>query len=209
MNLCIVGWYYLENFYRMVEAARASYQATVVTRKKTNGWSISLPWSIAIPTVSCENVGLEWGAYNHYLRHVWDGEDPVLFLHDDIVLPGPEIFDTIAEVCAEWDVAFIFPDQEQARINGNAHGRMVYMSARLLERFEPIGFWYDRENRGNLDPPECNRGIQHFLSDLSWLIDRPGGEDLEVGCITVDGIDLGYRGKTGLAGAEYRLTHFK
>ena len=202
MDLCIVGWYYVPTFYdTILDWTLKRRSAVVVTHREP---TLPLP----CPSITEPNIGLEWGAYDAYLRKAWNGKSPVLFMHDDTIIED-SFFQKVEERCATFDVAFIFPDAEQARINGRAHGRCVYMSREALHRFKGIGFWHDVDNTGDVQSTACNNGIQHFLMDLRWLQDRRHLTPLVVGCVYVEGADFGYRGALGEAGAQYRASHFR
>lgn len=154
MNICVAGWYFkkYDDFYLALMRISDRYPVFVVA----NRWSDYLE-TMGFPYCQRENTGLEWGAYHHYLMNIWDGKSNVLFCHDDIILhplgidyeiyPGEKIFDKIAQL--PHDQAYIFQDRRQDAINHSMHGRMVYMSHRLLEKCrDNSGFWHDTENTG-------------------------------------------------------------
>lgn len=138
MKICVCGWYYYPEFYRCLEEVHHIYPVTVIAHR---------PNTISnLPTVERENAGLEWGAYNHYLMNVWNG-DSVLFTHDDTIIIDTNVFDKISKLTL--DCTFIFRDTQEAEANIYIHGRAVLMSERyLLFCKESGGFWYDKENHG-------------------------------------------------------------
>lgn len=202
MTLCICGWYYHQPFYdRVLDWVLQRRDARVITHQEP---TIPLP----CPHMRAKNIGLEWHAYNEYLQNT-PIQGPVLFIHDDTEILNPQFFAYVESQCADRDLAFIFPDEQQERMNGGAHGRCVYMSRKLLGMFRPIGFWYDENNGTDITSAKCNQGIQHFLQDVGWLMHRPTGKGLIWRNLITGGADFGYRGQLGEAGAQYRLTHFK
>ncbi len=95
------------------------------------------------PSVETPNVGLEFGAYDFFLKNHWDKESSVLFMHDDVEASF-EAFAAIEDACFHFDQAFIFADEEEEKRNysmsygGGVHGRGVYCSSRFLQ-------WFDKE----------------------------------------------------------------
>jgi len=154
MNICVAGWYFkqFDDFYLALMRISYRYPVYVVANREDDYLKI-----MGLPYCSRENTGLEWGAYNHYLMNIWDDESNVLFCHDDIILhplgidyeihPGEKVFEKIAQL--PHDQAYIFQDRRQDAVNHSMHGRMIFMSPRLLEKFKDNGgFWYDENNWG-------------------------------------------------------------
>ena len=200
MNICVVGWYYLPEFYGALPPGAECRVCVVQHRSAPLGFISLLANSDTI--TQHENVGLEWGAYNHYLHHVWDEKSPVLFMHDDARV-GQGFFPCVEEMARPFDLAFVFRDGDEERDNCGVHGRCLYMSERLLTRFRPIGFNYDAKNTGDLIGPGYNKGIHRFREDVVWMKNRPSGADLRYGSIFVHA-DFGYRGKLGAEGQAVR-----
>jgi len=208
VTICVCGWYYTPSFYEALKMS--GYRSTIIAHRPGDTRNL--------PVIPAPNVGLEWGAYTRFLAY-YDLPyvdptpsgmlPPVLFLHDDTEVVGPETFEDIAASCQDHDVAFLFHDADEARQNGGAHGRAVYLSERMLRLFRPMGFWYDEGNGGDTTSARAQAGIQHFLKDLSLLRDRPSGRDLRIGIVLVPGLDCGYRGRIGAEALQYRMTHFR
>jgi len=154
MNICVAGWYFeqYDDFYLALMRIHEKHHVHVIANRHDDYLDM-----MGLPYTTRENTGLEWGAYDHYLMNFWDGKESVLFCHDDIVLhpygigheiyPGEKVFEKIAEL--PHDQAYIFQDRRQDAVNHSMHGRMVFMSPRLLEIFRGNGgFWYDEKNKG-------------------------------------------------------------
>ena len=121
-----------------------------------------------IPVTKRENTGLEWGAYDFYLKNIWDGESDVLFSHDDIrykpviknytMVSPVRIFDTIRNL--DFDQIYFFTSLTQAEQNYYIHGRSFKCSARFLTELKNHGgFPYDENNTGHTrgpTPAHCN-----------------------------------------------------
>jgi hypothetical protein len=146
--------------------------------------------------VTTRYVGLEFGAYNEFLQNHWIS-GPVLVIHDDSTITQ-EALDEVATITQ--DQVFLFPSLEDAKANGNAHGRAFFCSERLLARLkEDGGFWYNEAPETSLaipatsaiEPNYHNTGIQTFLAYLKSL--KPDYDVCNVGVLK--GLKTGYRGR--------------
>lgn len=154
MLICVAGWYLgqFDDFYAVMHRLHKKHPVFVVSNRENDYLS-----TLDLPYIVRENTGLEWGAYNWFLMHKWDGQSPVLFLHDDIIFnpyavngeihPPEWLFDQIANL--KVDQAYIFKNKTEDSVNYGRHGRMVFMGAELLGKAKAIGgFWYDKKNTG-------------------------------------------------------------
>ncbi|MHA2085384.1 MAG: hypothetical protein ACXABD_16635 [Candidatus Thorarchaeota archaeon] len=185
MNICVVGWYWHKKFLQAL--AQSGLQVDIVNHSNMIRF-FSCP-NICVHMV--DNIGLEWGAYNYYLQHIWDGLSPVLFTHDDTNIIDIKVFKNIADECImrEIDQAYIFRDKGEEIANGRIHGRGWYASKRYLEilkfwrcttckhaigfdcphnsgyKHEPevehTGIWYDKNNRGHIGG-QVPIGVKHY-----------------------------------------------
>jgi len=198
MQICVCGWWYFPEYYdALLEAVKRGYHTVVVKHRdgETNG----------LPFVNKDNIGLEWGAYSYYIDEIWDGESDVLFTQDDVKVKDASFFDWASKITE--DVCSIFHNNADARYNGEAHGRMIFMSSRFLLGAQKLGgFWYDKGNHGFIakgnyrsetPPPGSshhNAGIHNFLK----LVPRVRKESPEIKRRTFlcsPKIVLGRRGK--------------
>jgi len=191
MEICIVGWYFdltLLNIMKLVK-----FPVTIVSHKKVdkkvyNGFDF-----VEIP-----NIGLEFGAYNHYLMNLWKGNN-VLFMHDDISLNSIRVFKEIAAL--KHDVAYIFRDKAEEKANGGKHGRSIFCSSRFLSFVKDFtcdcewckekedrhnegntlpkiaphkGFWFDPNNKGHVSgkPPIGVRHYNEAIYHFHWFLGR-------------------------------------
>jgi len=134
------------------------------------------------------NVGLEFGCYDWYLKSVYSQQSAVgsqgsaiLFMHDDLDIRDFGEFDRIAELT--YSQSYIFQDEVEDNINQHRHGRMIYLSNRVIENMlstvcdckyahdfidqehnpgsviagagPHTGFWFDPYNYGHINgkPP--------------------------------------------------------
>jgi hypothetical protein len=158
MAVCVCGWY-LERFdasYMVLHRVNKKYPVHVVSNRQSEFLAtMDLPYTVR------ENTGLEWGAYNHYMMHIWDGASNVLFMHDDIVfhpfvknnaevMPPELMFDNLAAMPV--DQCYVFSSRSEDVENYSRHGRMVWMSKAFLTKAKELGgFWYDGKNTGYTD----------------------------------------------------------
>jgi hypothetical protein len=164
LNICIVGWFWNEDFLNLVSRVQHKYPAVVIAHREP----IFPP---PIPYIMRENVGLEFGAYNYYLEEIWDGKSNVLFTHDDtrITKAGARkerIFLRIAAI--KHDCAYLFRDLCEDEANGGKHGRAIFCSSRFLKYLKNNGsIWYDKENFGYSGA--INVGVHTFHSNLGKI----------------------------------------
>ena len=188
MNICVVGWYYNQELYKILSEVNKKHPVFIIDHRgsviETNGIRIT----------RTENIGLEFGAYDVFLKNLWDHSSPVLFMHDDTRILDPLVFDEIAAL--DCDQAYIFRDYVEEIANGRRHGRAIFCSKRFLvfmlkyrceckeatgyqephnnvfiEGIGPHrGFWFDRVNdshtRGRVPVGmhHYNTAIYHFAA---------------------------------------------
>jgi len=198
MRICVVGWYFDDELYSSLWRVNhyrgftdIKYPVFIIAHRNND-----LIANCDLPCLLEENVGLEWGAYNQYLTKVWDGNDSVLFMHDDIkflpliigdeIKPGELVFDKLAAI--QFDHAYIFQSRMEDVVNYGRHGRMVYFSERLLRliKSEKDFPWL----KGKEDVYLALKKIQNINPEWSLLKK-----------VYVPNVDMGYEGKFG----KYKL----
>lgn len=185
MKICVCGWYYYDEFYKSLGEIRDKYDVTIIAHNDNKDKLDTY----GIPYIIKENVGLEFGAYDYYLKNVWDRESSVLFIHDDAAIKDLIAFDKVAELDSQGiDQAYIFKSEAEQVNNGGKHGRAIFISKKLLtfmvqyeckceqsvdhyDSHNPdtvllgtpphTGFWFDHLNKGhsNGKPP---KGVRHY-----------------------------------------------
>ncbi|MBW2621273.1 MAG: hypothetical protein JRD68_00075 [Deltaproteobacteria bacterium] len=206
MQICVCGWYFRPDFYALMREVNKKYSVTVINHQDTPlKWEYKLSWHL------CPNIGLEWGAYDFFLKTAWDGESAVLFLHDDIrfrpVIKNYEliepiiIFDTIEQF--EFDQVYFFGSLEEATKNYGIHGRAFKCSAVFLKSLleQNNGFWYDENNDGHIQgttPNYCehyNKADYKFADFIKELKCRSNGL-LDAGhYVILPALDCAVRGR--------------
>lgn len=194
MKICVCGWYYQEEFYN--ELSKTNYDITIISNKKEVPEDIKKRYNVIVR----ENIGLEFGAYNHYLQNTIP-DDSVLFIHDDTLITIEQL-KQIEEACHNLDQAYIFKDYEHQKNNGGKHGRCIWMSKKFLEylKKECNGIPYDERNKGyngtqkNIDNLDYNEGINRYHKLLGRIRDKKLGYNI-LYRIHIKDIKLGRRGK--------------
>jgi hypothetical protein len=199
MDICIVGWYFYDSCYSIMREINKTHNVSIISHK----FEFDKLQSLGIPYVTIENIGLEFGAYDYYLKNIWDKESDVLFMHDDVEITDIQVFDRIEKdmKSKNIDQSYIFTDIDEEKRNGGQHGRVIYMSAKLLNfmlnyKFkteesidhvdthhnigtllkgtgEYSGFWYDPNNNGHTTgkPPI---GVRHY-NEMIYTFHRTMG----------------------------------
>lgn len=183
MKICVAGWFLDDDFYRVLK--EINYSIIVISHNP----DIEKLEEIGLPYKIIDNIGLEFGAYDYYLKNEWDRESDILFTHDDTRILDNSVFDKIADLGKQGiDQAYIFKNKAEEVNNGGKHGRAIFMSAKLLtfmisykcncyettdhyDRHNPddillgtgphTGFWFDPYNLGHASgkPP---KGVRHY-----------------------------------------------
>lgn len=195
MKICICGWYYQEEFYN--ELKKSKYDITIISNKSEVPESISKMFN---NIVIRKNIGLEFGAYNHYVKNN-EVDDSILFLHDDTLITIEQI-NQIEESCRCLDQAYIFANYDEQKKNGGKHGRCIYMSAKFLNylKTEHSGIPYDERNNGyngtskNPEGLDYNESINRYHRLLGRIRDKKLGFKI-LYRIHIKDIKLGRRGK--------------
>ena len=165
MNICVAGWYLeqFEDFYEQIKQIEC--KVFIVSNRESDFLKkLNLPYCVR------ENTGLEWGAYNHYLMNIWEGDD-TLFCHDDIILN-----ESIKPIETDYDQAYIFNNRAEYIKNGGMHGRMVFMSDLFLQEAKKRGgFSFDKTNKGNTTTGNYNFGITKFYDFAESIGNKANG----------------------------------
>jgi len=212
VRICVVGWYFDDDFYSSLWRVNSphayknvTYPVFVIAHRDDE-----FLHNCDLPYLLQENIGLEWGAYNQYLMKIWDGNESVLFMHDDIkllplvtddgVVPGELVFNKLAEI--KYDHVYIFQNRIEDVLNYGMHGRMVYFSERVLRLFKSQGgFLYDGMNKGYIgegkkpdDVQPYNYGI-HGNNEILKKFQEINPEWSLLKKVYFPSIEMGYRGK--------------
>jgi hypothetical protein len=180
MKVCVTGWYYNKPFLEVL--SKVKYPVTIVGNRDN-------PAIKNFNHVLRDNTGLEFGAYDHYIKNCYDGNDSVLFIHDDVECTLDSFKDIAGLDHCNIDQAYINFDE-------GGHGRAIYCSSRLIKHLlstkcnscsycnpgrDPYnrqhtlpdltghnGFFFDPYNTGHTtgNPPP---GVRHFNSGIRWF----------------------------------------
>jgi hypothetical protein len=194
MQICVCGWYYPRPFYERLRAVEGRHDVVVVANRPGD--------ADPLRTIVRENVGLDWGAFSHFLEHAWDGVSDVLFLQDDTDVAEP-FWDELAAI--PYDQAFVFRERSEFEA-AYSHGRAHFGSGRFLALVRAHGgIWFDAGNHGFIaagttwsetPPPGCldhNAGVRAYTR----LVQLIGAEHPELAVdrqVYSENVWLGRRG---------------
>jgi hypothetical protein len=185
-KICVVGWYFFKQFYSQLKEIKdnvfvvAHRQNKILDKYKMNYFVT-------------DNIGLEFGAYNWYIKNKWDKKSNVLFMHDDMGIKNVDIFLKIFKKCSGIDQSYITGGKGLGY-----NGRCIYMSKAMIKIFlkDKGGIWYDKENDGFIDDIDhrFNIGIETYHRNVVSFSKKY--KKLKIGWfIKNDGIFLYRRGK--------------
>ena len=159
MKICVCGWYYMDSILRDLKEVNETYPVFIVAHRSSEALLGNFEYRLR------ENIGLEWGAYDSYLKNEWDGVSDVLFMHDDIRLrptfssyeavPATQVFRAIENLAGEYDQVYIFRSLQEQKENFALHGRAFLATAKLLQYLldNEDGIWFDADNTGHTMGP--------------------------------------------------------
>lgn len=175
-KICIIGWHYLEDFYQKIKPIKDD---VFIVAHRENDLLKDFNHKVI------DNVGLDFGAYDWYIKNVWDGKSNVLFLHDDIYIKNLNTISNILKECEHFEQTTIWNNKDEAEANGWQHGRCFYGSGLLIKWLlkKHEGFWYDKNNNGYTDKntqstnPKClhyNAAIRNFKKTVQNINEKEG-----------------------------------
>ena len=171
MQICICGWYFNEELLDLMEHINKTYPVTIIAnRNKLPDKYDSFNYHVR------ENRGLEYGAYDYFLKNEWTGGD-VLFCHDDMtilplvrgyeVVDPVELFKTVADF--KQDVVYIFKNDNEREWNFDMHGRIMFASKWFLKKLKDFngGFPVDTNNDGHIIGPTPD-----YCKHYNWAVEE-------------------------------------
>jgi len=139
IKICIVGWYYFKEIYKQL--SKSKFDIHVIAHRHNEILdNLNIKYSIK------DNIGLEYGAYDWYIKNIWDGKSDVFFMHDDIeILKFDDCLSSIYNKMKNKNVGHGVSGKKK-----NTGERFFYMSSKLIKiiKTEYNGIWYDKENFG-------------------------------------------------------------
>jgi len=139
--ICIAGWHYFKEFYKQV--SRSKIRSFVVAHRHSN-----ILDNLKINYAVTKNIGLEYGAYDWFIKNEWDKKSGVLFMHDDVKLLKNTILHNFLTVCKNFDRVYIIDKQRGKKLKRSP--RCFYLSRKiiflLLNKYN--GICYDVHNKG-------------------------------------------------------------
>jgi hypothetical protein len=141
-KICVVGWSFSSSFYRFLSKKYPKITHIVAHRYNKILDELELNYSVT------KNIGLEFGAYDWYIKNIWDKKSNVLFMHDDtIILKGDPIKD-IFKKSLQYDYVYIL--SKNCRKRQFKSNRGFILSDKVIKNLlvDYDGFWYDKYNKG-------------------------------------------------------------
>jgi hypothetical protein len=137
-KICIVGWHFFDKFYKKIE--KSSVDTHIVAHRYNSILDRrNLNYSVV------QNVGLEFGAYDWYIKNVWDKKSGVLFMHDDVFIEKTFDLNNFFKLCGDADYVMF---RNGSKVSGG--GRCIYLSGKmislLVKKYD--GIWFDKNDRG-------------------------------------------------------------
>ncbi len=186
MNVCVVGWYYTESFYDTLRPFHDHGSVFVIQhRPDVDNICFGLSYDLY------PNEGLEFGAYDQYLKNHWDGDADVLFIQDDTLVTLGDSFIQISKLADHGiQMAYIFNSEYEEIAMAGIHGRGIYCSSEFLKNLRDRGgFPYDPNNHGTINGGSENAGIQAFARRAALI------GNMNIGTVAIiPGIQHGRRG---------------
>ncbi len=141
VKICIVGWHFLKTMYKPL--SKCQFDVHVVAHRHNDildnfGFNYSV----------IKNVGLEYGAYDYYIKNIWDKKSDVIFMHDDGELKNNKAIDNIVNRYKHVDIGYVLG--ATCNVKRKTSTRCFYLSSTaislFLKKFGGIGF--DANDRG-------------------------------------------------------------
>ena len=133
MQICVCGWYFLTNPKVLDDLKKLNKQFPVfIVSHQTSKEADEILQASGLNYQIIPNIGLEFGSYDFFIKVKWDQINNILFMHDDIDIQDIDEFYRIAKLTC--DHAYIFQDKIEEDINQHRHGRMIYLSARIIKK---------------------------------------------------------------------------
>ena len=207
MQICVCGWYYFPKLMPILKRVHETTEHDVfIVAHRENAWLEEFDHYIR------ENKGVEYGAYDWFLKNQWDRESPVFLMHDDVnILPIMRnyeivsplgVFNSISEI--EYDLAYVFKNVTDERVNYGVHGRGIFMSPRFIMHLLIYnkGLWWDKNNDGHIagpTPEHCHHFNEaDYRFRTFWRDMQEKGIDMKVGMpVYIPAFDAAYRGREG------------
>ena len=192
MMICVCGWYYYPDLLGILDQ--------VVRERKHKVWIVAHRYNPILENYSIDyviraNRGVEYGAYDYFIKNLWDYKSKVLFMHDDVeiqpimrdykMLPKTALFDSLEKV--EVDLGYIFEGAFDELRNFGIHGRGILMSPKCIQYLldHNDGIWWDKNNDGHIagpTPEHCKHFNEADYQMRRWWEDmNEKGTDMVLG----------------------------
>jgi len=141
-KICVVGWHFFPGFYKYLSKNYQKETFVVVHQYNKILDDLKLNYKVI------KNVGLEFGAYDYYIKNIWDKKSNVLFIHDDTKIEKGDPIKNIFKYSEKYDYNYVL--SSNCRKTQTKSNRCFILSKKVINLFlkEFNGMWYDKYNIG-------------------------------------------------------------
>ena len=180
-NICVVGWHFWPSFYKKISFLQNSVH---VVAHRYNSLLENKNFSYNVK----KNIGLEYGAYDWYIKNKWDKRSNILFMHDDISIGGNNAIYNLINKCSAFDLVHIIGKNEPKGIKFSF--RCIYFSRRMIEKIKAYPLLAGFRGKGRTDI----KTIIDVILKLGCIIDRINSiSDIEINPLIVYKKGLGVK----------------
>jgi len=143
-NICVLGYHYRPKFYEFLNSIRDWLDICVVRRGLKQDEPIG-----SLNDGKAPIEGLDFGGYDYYLKNVWDGKSPVLYMHDDTKM-NIKGLDVVSRY-SSYDRVFFFGSERSKIMYKGKSARAFYCSRKFMKAM--LNFSCEcEESRDHINP---------------------------------------------------------
>ncbi len=162
VQICIVGWHFFEDIFNQIKESELDIYVVAHRHNEILDENIN--------SIMIDNVGLEYGAYDYFIKNVWNKKSDVIFMHDDIEIIKFNSF--IKKNYKKFKEKELDHAPFSPAKHVSASGTCFCMSSKIINiiKVEYGGIWWDKENFGY---------TTHKTAPADWHVRRTnqgGGE---------------------------------
>jgi hypothetical protein len=160
MNICVSAYYFWSDWLHELSKLNNGSNVVVVSEKK----------GMVVEGLRVEHFpyGIDTGSFDYFVKHCYDFKEGVVFCHDDTIPYGDVSIFLRKLYDAKVDHAYVFNLEIEAKRNAYHHGRMLFMSPRMIRAFvdDYGGLPYDPKNISNISVLQCCKPYNYGIDEL-------------------------------------------